>query len=81
MTERKSFGVALALWFFFGGFGAHRVYAKESVVTLLWYWLAVICTLTIIVWVDLFLLKGMVKDANDEYRKSESLYNSPPKVD
>lgn len=61
LTEKKSFGVALVLWLFFGGLGAHRVYINEKVSVLLWYWLACICTLSIIAWVDLFRLKGMIK--------------------
>lgn len=59
--EKKSFGVAFVLWLFLGGLGAHRIYIKESAVTFLWYWLATICTLGIIVIVDLFLLKGMIE--------------------
>lgn len=65
MTEKKSFGLALLLWFFLGSIGAHRMYAKESAVTLLWYWLAFICTLSIIFWVDLFLLKKWCMNANN----------------
>ena len=59
--EKKNFGVALVLWFFLGGLGAHRIYIKESAITFLWYWLAVICSFGIIVFVDLFLLKGMIE--------------------
>jgi TM2 domain-containing membrane protein YozV len=58
MTEQKSFGTALLLWLLFGSLGAHRVYCKEKVSVLLWYWLAFTCTLSIIFWIDLFLLKG-----------------------
>ena len=59
--EKKSFGIALLLWFVGAGFGAHRVYVKESVFTLLWYWLAAICSFGILPLVDLFLIKGMIE--------------------
>lgn len=76
MMEKKSFGVALVLWLFLGGVGAHRIYIKESPITFLWYWLATICTLGIIVFVDLFLLKGMIEkkhmdDKTNNFIKSQ----------
>lgn len=66
MTERKSFGVALALWLFFGGLGVHRIYIQEKVSTILWYWLAAICTLSIICWIDLFRLKDMIRTQHED---------------
>ena len=66
VTEKKSFGIALLLWFVLGGFGTHRVYVKENVVTLLYYWLLTIVTLGILPIVDLFLIKGMVMEANGQ---------------
>jgi TM2 domain-containing membrane protein YozV len=65
-TENKSFGTAFLLWFFLGGLGAHRVYINESPVTLIWYWLATVCTLGILPLVDVFLLKGMCQNKNYE---------------
>jgi TM2 domain-containing membrane protein YozV len=62
----KNFGTALLLWFFVGGFGAHRVYVNDKISPLFFYWLAVIFTLTIILWVDLFKLKSMVENRNEE---------------
>ena len=59
--EKKSFGVAFVLWLFLGTLGAHRIYIKENVVTLLWYWLAAICSFGILPLVDLFLIKGMIE--------------------
>jgi TM2 domain-containing membrane protein YozV len=59
-TPRKSFGIAFVMWLLFGGFGAHRIYIQEKVSVILWYWLAVIGTLTIIVWIDVFRLKSMI---------------------
>jgi TM2 domain-containing membrane protein YozV len=73
VTEKKSYGTALLIWLFFGGLGAHRVYIKESAVVVLWYWLAAICTLSIIVWVDLFRLKGMIQEQYEqEYIKEKA---------
>lgn len=64
--EKKNFGVALLLWFFLGLFGIHRVYIKENVVTLLWYWFIAITTCGILPIVDLFLLKKWIIEANKE---------------
>lgn len=75
VAKQKDFGVALVLWLLLGGFGAHRVYITEKVGTLLWYWLAVICTLTIILWVDLFKLKGMIEDDYDKQLVRQKLRN------
>ena len=62
MTEKKSFGVALLVWFFLGGLGGHRIYIKEKVSVLLWYWLVTVCSLGIFPIVDLFLIKGMIEE-------------------
>jgi TM2 domain-containing membrane protein YozV len=64
MANRKSFGVALLIWFFLGGIGGHRIYIKEKVSVILWYWLLVIITLSIILWIDLFKLKSMIDDTH-----------------
>ena len=69
-TEKKSFGTALLIWFFLGGLGGHRVYIKESMVTLLWYWLANACTLGILAIVDAFLLKSMIAEVNAKIDKA-----------
>jgi len=63
-TENKSFGIALLIWFFLGGLGGHRVYIKESVTTILWYWFCTLITFGILPLVDLFLIKGMIQKAN-----------------
>ena len=68
MTEKKSFGVALLVWFFLGGLGGHRIYIREKVHFLFWYWLVVACTFGIVLLIDLFLIKGMVAEEN---RKAE----------
>lgn len=64
MKKQKDFGIALLVWFFFGGIGGHRVYLNDSIAPLLYYWLLVCVTLGIILLVDLFRLKGMVELAN-----------------
>lgn len=68
-TEKKSFGLALLIWFFLGGIGGHRIYVKEKVSVILWYWLAAICTLGILPLVDVFLLKGWIQEANSGTQK------------
>jgi len=65
-TEQKSFGTALLIWFFLGGFGGHRIYVTENMTIALWYWLANICTFGILAIVDAFLLKGMIEKANTQ---------------
>lgn len=64
MSENKSFGVALVFWFFFGGLGGHRIYIQEKMSVILWYWLATICTLGLLPWIDLFFIKGLLDEAN-----------------
>lgn len=65
MVEHKSFGIALLVWFFLGGLGGHRIYVNENVWVILIYWLGTLCTLGLLPLVDLFLIKGMVKKANN----------------
>jgi TM2 domain-containing membrane protein YozV len=74
-TEKKSFGTALLVWFFLGGFGGHRIYIKEKMSVALWYWLANICTLGILAIVDAFLLKGMIQEANQKVDNQTKLNN------
>lgn len=64
MTEKKSFGAALVLWFFLGALGAHRMYIQEKVHYLFWFWLVG----WLVVWVDIFLLKSMIEK---EHEKAE----------
>lgn len=74
VTEKKSFGVALLIWFFFGGLGGHRIYIKEQASVIFWYWLVAVCTLSIFVWIDLFRLKGMIENQYEkEYFKKKAL--------
>ena len=72
-AQRKSFGIALILWLFFGGLGAHKMYIREKVHYIFWYWLAVICTLSIILWVDLFRLKTMI---DQQYFEDKGKYGA-----
>lgn len=64
MAKQKDFGIALLVWFFFGGIGGHRVYLKDSITPLFYYWALVCVTLGIILLVDLFRLKSMVELTN-----------------
>ncbi|MCP8968516.1 NINE protein [Ectobacillus ponti] len=64
VSERKSFGLALLIWFFLGGIGGHRIYVKEKISIILWYWLVCLITFGIIWLIDLFLLKGWIDKAN-----------------
>ena len=64
MSENKSFGLALLIWFFLGGIGGHRIYIQEKVSVILWYWLATVCTFGLFPFIDLFLIKGLIDKAN-----------------
>ena len=64
VSEKKSFGLALLIWFFLGGIGGHRIYIQEKVSVILWYWLVSICTLGIFPLIDLFLIKGLIDKSN-----------------
>ena len=64
MTEKKSFGVAILIWLFLAGLGGHRIYIKERMSILFYYWLITCITFGIAPLVDLFLIKGMIKKVN-----------------
>jgi TM2 domain-containing membrane protein YozV len=60
--------VAYLLWFFFGILGIHRFYCGKILSGLIWFFTG---GLFLIGWlVDLFMIPSMVKEANEEYRKS-----------
>lgn len=65
VTEKKSFGIAILIWLFFGGIGGHRVYITEKASTLLWYWLVTIITLGIFPLVDVFFIKSKIMLQNN----------------
>lgn len=65
---RKSFGIALLLWLLAGMIGGHRIYIKEKVSIILWYWIIAFGTFGIVPLVDLFRLKSMI---DKEYYKSK----------
>ena len=67
LTEKKSFGLALIIWFFLGGIGGHRIYIKEKISIVLYYWFFAIITLGILPIVDLFLIKGMIEESNGKF--------------
>lgn len=64
MTEQKSFGIAILVWWFTGAIGGHRVYIQEKFSVLLWYWLLAIVTLGIFPLVDAFRIKKMIMEVN-----------------
>lgn len=78
-AAKKSAGVAYALWFFLGFFGAHRFYLERTgsaVAMLVIAMLSFALTIVLIgflgliamgIWwfVDAFLIQGMVRDSND----------------
>lgn len=78
-ADKKSAGVAYALWFFFGWFGAHRFYLGQTgtavaqliltLVSLLLtlVFVGIVGLLIVAVWVlvDAFLIPGLVRRYND----------------
>ena len=64
ISSEKSFGKALLFALVFGGLGAHRIYLKESIMPVFYYWFLIAITLTGIYWYDLFTLKSKVIQAN-----------------
>lgn len=74
-ANRKSAGVAYVLWFFLGGFGAHRFYmgtigaGVTQLILLLLGWIPFFLgwlVLGIWLFVDLFLIPGTVRNKNME---------------
>jgi TM2 domain-containing membrane protein YozV len=72
-ANRKSVGVAYLLWFFLGGFGAHRFYlgqtgtAVAQLLLLLLGWLPLFAGWIVLgVWlfIDLFLIPGVAREEN-----------------
>ena len=72
-SSRKSTGVAYLLWFFLGGFGAHRFYlgrtgtAVAQLLLLLLGWLPMMLGYVVLgIWVlvDAFLIPGMIREEN-----------------
>ncbi len=72
-ANKKEAGVAYLLWFFVGGFGAHRFYlgatgtAVAQLLLLLLGWIPLFAgwiVLGIWLFVDLFLIPGIARDAN-----------------
>jgi TM2 domain-containing membrane protein YozV len=72
-ANKKSTGAAYLLWFFLGGFGAHRFYlgyvgtGAAQLMLLLLGWLPMFLgwmALGIWLLIDLFLIPGMARDQN-----------------
>ncbi len=71
----RSIPVAYILWFFLGLLGVHRFYCNRVLSGLLWL---VTLGLFGIGWlVDLFIIPGMVRNANAEARLRQGLYHVP----
>ena len=93
-TGKKSAGVAYVLWFFLGGFGAHRFYcgrpgtaAAQIGLNILgwltiWFGLGVVFLGALGIWliVDVFLVGGWVRSYNAELisRLDGSFHGSTP---
>jgi TM2 domain-containing membrane protein YozV len=77
-SHRKSTGVAYLLWFFLGGFGAHRFYlgqtgtAVTQLILFILGWVTLVVAVGFVflaavgIWlfVDLFLIPGIARDQN-----------------
>ena len=62
--EKKSFGMALIIWFFAGGIGAHKIYIEEKFHYILWYWLLTVVTLGFAPLVGAFLMSNRIREIN-----------------
>ncbi|MCU7558445.1 TM2 domain-containing protein [Macrococcus capreoli] len=76
MTQKKSTGVAYLLWFFLGGFGAHRFYfgkTASAIGLILLTFLVSSWTFGIpsLIWliVDAFLIPNMIKEHEENIRR------------
>ena len=76
-NEKKSSTTAYLLLLFFGGLGAHRFYLGSVVsgvvlllVTVLLGWFTFFIPTAIWVFIDLFLVGGMIKKSNNKLRTS-----------
>jgi TM2 domain-containing membrane protein YozV len=79
-ANKKSVGVAYVLWFFFGGFGAHRFYLKKNktaailllativgaVTSMFGVGLFILGAVGIWVLVDAFLIPGWSREFNNQ---------------
>lgn len=75
MIKKKSFGVALLLWFFTGGVGGHRIYIREKISILFYYWLLAVATIGILPLIDLFRLKRMIEQEREKEALKKVMYS------
>lgn len=76
MSQKKSTGIAYVLWFFLGGFGAHRFYFGKTasavgmlaLTLLVSWWMFGIPTLIWLI-VDAFLIPKMLKEDEEKIRR------------
>jgi len=63
--EKKDILLAYILWFFFGTLGIHRFYLGKTVSGVVWLLTGALCGIG---WfIDIFLIPGMVDEANRRY--------------
>ncbi|MDR3538056.1 MAG: TM2 domain-containing protein [Acetobacteraceae bacterium] len=79
-ANKKSVGVAYALWFFFGAVGGHRFYLKQTgtaIVMLILFLASIVLSVAIVgffgfivlglwVLVDIFLIPGLTRTYNNQ---------------
>lgn len=73
--KKKSKGVSFLLWFFLGGFGAHRFYLGDigiaigMIVVCIISWFLLMIPIGIWMLVELFLISGRVDRINDQIER------------
>lgn len=68
ISSEKSYGKAMLFLVFGSLVGAHKIYLKESIAPLFYYWFLLCITCSGIFWWDLFTMKSKVLEANLMYR-------------
>lgn len=66
VTEKKSFGIAVLIWFLFGAVGGHRVYVTEKASILLWYWIPSLFSCGLFPLIGLFRIKKSIREQHQE---------------
>ena len=80
-NERRSTGVAYALWFFLGLFSAHRFYLGRPKTAILQI-VTILCVVGIIWWIiDAFLIPEMTRQHTAEIRERLLVQFASPSID